>query len=48
MYRSYVTDVLMSGFGVNGRWLDSVIVHEDVDAEEIKANVIRRAGLEVV
>ena len=50
LYRAYVTETLrLRGEGkyIPTRWLDWVHPPEEIDAEEVKAGVIERAGLEV-
>ena len=46
-YRTYVTDCLAGLLGGGQRWVDSVTPQEDIDAEAVIDDVIKRAGLEV-
>ena len=49
-YRTYVTDVLRSAFGVNIGLadIDGRAVHQDIDVEKTIEKVARSSGLEVI
>lgn len=49
-YRIYVTDHLRAIVGTNAsptRWIDRITPKEEIDADEIVADIIDRAGLVV-